>query len=120
MWYWTQFDIMCLWNIPLHCEDVCHCGCIRKEAHWPIARLDMVRWENETKKILGRRKEESRVVRRCGEKQDELAMLKEVPPHGRSLSWSFGSIVRIQAMHMNGPCLGHPINASHYYYQLFR
>lgn len=46
---WTRL-LSLLWNIPLHCVDICRCDWFnKKKDDWPIVREDEVRQENQTK-----------------------------------------------------------------------
>lgn len=57
-----------LWNIPFYCVNACHCDWFNKQADWPIAKWDKVRWENQTKKALERRREETEGLKETQQK----------------------------------------------------
>lgn len=45
-----------MWNIPSHCENICHCDWFNKEADGPIAGQDKVsgnQIENAGRKMEG-------------------------------------------------------------------
>ena len=46
----------CVGVTPLHCVNIYHCDWLNKKADWPVARQDKVRRENQTTRMLGRRR----------------------------------------------------------------
>ena len=42
-----------MWNITLHCVNVCCCDWFNKEADWPIIEQDNVRWDSQAENGAG-------------------------------------------------------------------
>ena len=66
-----------LWNIPLHCGNICHCDWCNKEADWLIAEQNKVRKENQTRRILEGKKVESGVAIQIQREQEMNMSIKE-------------------------------------------
>lgn len=64
-----------MWNIPLHCVNVCHCDWFNKEADWPITGQDKVK--GRIKQNAGKKDRVRGVVSICREKQNGHTILKK-------------------------------------------
>lgn len=54
-----KLDSRLLWNVLLHCMNICRYAWFSKQADWPIAEQSKVRQESQTRGSLRRRRAES-------------------------------------------------------------